>query len=232
MESNWYLTPFEERKEPDDGPRRGGPDVPGPRRSRSSPGRPGIDDWEWGVTLFGVHPDDLKECVYSMRFDEASARFAEFGPFFTGMVAPIEDVLDQVGVDAEGSIAEAAGGHLDALRAELLGIGRVVVAFSGGADSAFLAWVATDDPRSATVLCVTAVSPSLAPEELADCRALAAEWGLPHLEVATGELADPAYAANDGIRCCPLQGGADGGARTARRQPETAGGGRRRWCSG
>jgi hydrogen peroxide-dependent heme synthase len=52
------------------------------------------------VTLFGVHPDDLKECVYSMRFDEASARFAEFGPFVTGVVAPIEEVLDQVGVDA------------------------------------------------------------------------------------------------------------------------------------
>ncbi|MGD0391717.1 MAG: ATP-dependent sacrificial sulfur transferase LarE, partial [Acidimicrobiales bacterium] len=43
--------------------------------------------------------------------------------------------------------------------------------------------------------------PSLAPEELADCRALAAEWGLHHLEVGTDELADPAYAANDGSRC-------------------------------
>ena len=51
------------------------------------------------------------------------------------------------------------------------------------------------------VLCVTAVSPSLAPEELADCRALAAEWGLGHIEVATDELADPAYSANDGSRC-------------------------------
>ncbi len=59
-------------------------------------GSTGIDDWEWGVTLFGVHPDDLKECVYTMRFDEASARFAEFGPFLTGMVAPAEDVLAQI----------------------------------------------------------------------------------------------------------------------------------------
>ena len=59
-------------------------------------GSTGIDDWEWGVTLFGVHPDDLKECVYTMRFDEGSARFAEFGPFLTGMVAPVEDVLAQL----------------------------------------------------------------------------------------------------------------------------------------
>ncbi|HEV3281582.1 MAG TPA: chlorite dismutase family protein [Acidimicrobiales bacterium] len=56
-------------------------------------GSTGIDDWEWGVTLFGVRPDDLKDCVYSMRFDEGSARFAEFGTFVTGMVAPIETVM-------------------------------------------------------------------------------------------------------------------------------------------
>jgi chlorite dismutase len=60
-------------------------------------GSTGLDDWEWGVTLFGVHPDDLKTCVYDMRFDEASARYAEFGPFWTGMVGEIEEVLDSVG---------------------------------------------------------------------------------------------------------------------------------------
>jgi hydrogen peroxide-dependent heme synthase len=59
-------------------------------------GSTGIDDWEWGVTLFGVHPDDLKACVYEMRFDEASARYAEFGPFVTGMVDEVEVVLDSV----------------------------------------------------------------------------------------------------------------------------------------
>jgi uncharacterized protein len=90
---------------------------------------------------------------------------------------------------------------LDALREALCSLGDVVVAFSGGADSAFVAKVATDTLGADRVLCVTAVSPSLAPEERDDCRALAAEWGLRHLEVTTDELADPAYAANDGSRC-------------------------------
>jgi uncharacterized protein len=76
-----------------------------------------------------------------------------------------------------------------------------VVAFSGGADSSFLAWVATDTLGADRVLCTTAVSPSLAPEELADCRALVREWGLRALEVPTDELADAAYSANDGLRC-------------------------------
>jgi uncharacterized protein len=93
----------------------------------------------------------------------------------------------------------AAG--LDALRSGLENIGPVVVAFSGGADSAFLAWVATDTLGVDQVRCVTAVSPSLAREELADCRALAAEWGLHLTEVPTDELADPAYSSNDGSRC-------------------------------
>jgi chlorite dismutase len=60
-------------------------------------GSTGLDDFEWGVTLFGVHPDDLKECVYQMRFDEASARYAEFGPFHAGMVGTLDEVLDVLG---------------------------------------------------------------------------------------------------------------------------------------
>jgi len=96
---------------------------------------------------------------------------------------------------------DAGLADLDALRSGLRSLGPVVVAFSGGADSAFVARVATDTLGPDQVLCVTAVSPSLAPEELEDCRALATEWGLRHLEVATDELADPAYAANDGSRC-------------------------------
>jgi chlorite dismutase len=61
-------------------------------------GSTGLDQYEWGVTLFGEHPDDLKECVYSMRFDEASARYAEFGPFLTGVVGSVDAVLAAVGL--------------------------------------------------------------------------------------------------------------------------------------
>ena len=57
-------------------------------------GSTGLDDWEWGVTLFGVHVDDLKECVYTMRFDEASALYADFGVFYTGLVGTLDEVLD------------------------------------------------------------------------------------------------------------------------------------------
>jgi hydrogen peroxide-dependent heme synthase len=61
-------------------------------------GSTGLDDFEWGVTLFATSPDDLKECVHKMRFDEASARFADFGPFYTGIVAPVEEVLSLCGL--------------------------------------------------------------------------------------------------------------------------------------
>ena len=90
---------------------------------------------------------------------------------------------------------------LDDLKTVLGGLGRVVVAFSGGADSAFLARVATDALGAESVLCVTAVSPSLAPEELDDCRSLADEWGLRWRQVRTDEMADPAYRSNDADRC-------------------------------
>jgi hydrogen peroxide-dependent heme synthase len=43
-----------------------------------------------------VHPDDLKECVHTMRYDEASARYAEFGPFVTGVVGTLDEVLAAV----------------------------------------------------------------------------------------------------------------------------------------
>ena len=90
---------------------------------------------------------------------------------------------------------------LSALRESLRGIGPVVVAFSGGADSAFLAWVANDTLGSDAVLCATAVSESLAPEEQADCAALAGEWGLRWTPVTTRELERPEYVANDSMRC-------------------------------
>jgi pyridinium-3,5-biscarboxylic acid mononucleotide sulfurtransferase len=90
---------------------------------------------------------------------------------------------------------------LDQLEARLRELGRVVVAFSGGADSAFLARVANDVLGRDRALAVTAVSPSLAAAERDDCAALATEWALRWIEVDTAELEDPAYVRNDGDRC-------------------------------
>ncbi len=56
-------------------------------------GSTGLDDFEWGVTLFAVHVDDLKDCVYTMRFDEGSALYGEFGDFYTGLVGSLDEVL-------------------------------------------------------------------------------------------------------------------------------------------
>ncbi len=47
-------------------------------------GSMGLDDWEWGVTLFASDPLAFKKLVTAMRFDEVSAKYAEFGPFYTG----------------------------------------------------------------------------------------------------------------------------------------------------
>jgi peroxiredoxin len=54
----------------------------------------GLEDWEWGVTLWARNPEFLKDIVYRMRFDEASARYAEFGPFYTSYVATAEKMLE------------------------------------------------------------------------------------------------------------------------------------------
>jgi len=59
----------------------------------------GLEDWEWGVTLWARNPEFLKDIVYRMRFDEASARYAEFGPFYTSYVAPAQAILDHCCVD-------------------------------------------------------------------------------------------------------------------------------------
>jgi uncharacterized protein len=100
----------------------------------------------------------------------------------------------------EALIDHAIDEKLDALRAELRRLGRVVVAFSGGADSAFLAAVAQQELGEGAHA-VTAVSPSLAGDEEADCRALAAEWGLRWTPVVTHEMERAAYRINDGDRC-------------------------------
>ena len=92
---NWFTEPFDRRKEMMYEHGASGRKFAG-RVLQVVTGSTGIDDYEWGVTLFCVNPDDLKEIVYTMRYDEASANYGEFGPFYTGMVAPIDVVLEQL----------------------------------------------------------------------------------------------------------------------------------------
>jgi chlorite dismutase len=94
---NWYGLEFDERKRLMIDHGKSGRRFAG-RIVQLITGSTGLDDFEWGVTLFGVHPDDLKDTVYTMRFDEASARFAEFGPFYAGIVGSIEEIVTQVGL--------------------------------------------------------------------------------------------------------------------------------------
>ncbi len=96
-EQNWFTLPYDERKDLMYAHGKSGRNFAG-RVLQVVTGATGVDDWEWGVTLFAVHPDDLKEVVYTMRYDEASALYAEFGTFTTGLVAPLDTVLDEVGI--------------------------------------------------------------------------------------------------------------------------------------
>jgi len=93
---NWYMLPYEERRDLMESHGRKGREFAG-RVVQLVTGSTGLDDWEWAVTLFAADPADLKQCVYEMRFDPASAVYAEFGPFVTGLVGPVEQVLAEVG---------------------------------------------------------------------------------------------------------------------------------------
>jgi pyridinium-3,5-biscarboxylic acid mononucleotide sulfurtransferase len=86
------------------------------------------------------------------------------------------------------------------LQTELRRLGRLLVAYSGGVDSAYLAWSAHRELGN-EMLAVIADSPSLARTHLADAVAFAAEQGIPLQVIATSELDRPEYARNDGQRC-------------------------------
>lgn len=94
---NWYALDFDDRKRLMIDHGKSGRRFAG-RVVQLITGSTGIDDYEWGVSLFGVHPDDLKDTVYTMRFDEASALYAEFGPFYTGVIGPVDEVVAEVGL--------------------------------------------------------------------------------------------------------------------------------------
>lgn len=94
---NWYMLPFEERNRLMAEHGRSGMAFAG-RVTQVITASTGLDDWEWGVTLWGRNPAYLKDIVYTMRFDEASAKYAVFGPFYFGYITPPEELLDAIGL--------------------------------------------------------------------------------------------------------------------------------------
>jgi chlorite dismutase len=98
-DDNWYALDFDVRKELMAGHARVGRTYAG-RVVQLITGSTGLDDWEWGVTLFADDPGALKDIVYEMRFDEVSARYAEFGTFITGLVLEPAEALRRVGLDS------------------------------------------------------------------------------------------------------------------------------------
>jgi peroxiredoxin len=98
---NWYSLDFEERKRLMHEHGRSGRAYTG-RVLQLVSGSTGLDDWEWGVTLFAHDLADIKDIVYTMRYDEASARYAEFGPFIVGVRRSAGDLVAEIGLDRTG----------------------------------------------------------------------------------------------------------------------------------
>lgn len=91
--ANWFRLPFSRRNRMMAEHARSGMEFAGKVSQLISVGV-GLDDWEWGVTLWARNPQFLKDIVYRMRFDEASAGYAEFGPFYAGYIVPPDQMLD------------------------------------------------------------------------------------------------------------------------------------------
>lgn len=89
---NWFTLPFVERNKMMAEHAKSGMAFAG-KVSQLITTSVGLDDWEWGVTLWAKNPQFLKDIVYRMRFDEASARFAEFGPFYTSYISTPAEML-------------------------------------------------------------------------------------------------------------------------------------------
>jgi chlorite dismutase len=94
-DQNWYLLPFEARSELMSQHGRSGMKFAG-RVSQVITASTGLDDWEWGVTLWARNPQYLKEIVYTMRFDESSARYALFGEFYFGYILSPAELFEAV----------------------------------------------------------------------------------------------------------------------------------------
>jgi hydrogen peroxide-dependent heme synthase len=94
-EQNWYALDHQKRRELMGGHMRVGRTYAGRVRQLVT-GSTGLDDWEWGVTLFAHDPYDIKAIVYEMRFDEVTHTYGEFGPFYNGLPLPLREIYRRV----------------------------------------------------------------------------------------------------------------------------------------
>jgi chlorite dismutase len=94
-EQNWYLLPFERRSELMAQHGKTGMKFAG-RVTQVITASTGLDNWEWGVTLWARNPSYLKDIVYTMRFDESSARYALFGEFYFGYILTPDELMESI----------------------------------------------------------------------------------------------------------------------------------------
>jgi chlorite dismutase len=92
---NWYSLDYEARRKLMAGHARVGRTYSG-RILQLITGSTGLDEYEWGVTLLAKDTIDVKAIVYEMRFDEVSARYADFGDFYIGMQLPLDELFRRV----------------------------------------------------------------------------------------------------------------------------------------
>ncbi len=95
--ANWYKEPFSVRSELMAEHATSGIKFAG-RVSQLITASTGFDDWEWGVTLWSRAPEHIKEIVYTMRFDKASAGYAEFGPFYVSYIMSPKEAFEHLRV--------------------------------------------------------------------------------------------------------------------------------------
>lgn len=94
-EQNWYGLSFEDRKRLMAGHARVGRQYHG-KILQLITGCTGLDDAEWGVSLFAHDPFYIKEIVYKMRFDEVSAQYSDFGEFYIGLSIPLSELFQRM----------------------------------------------------------------------------------------------------------------------------------------
>jgi peroxiredoxin len=95
LADNWYMLSFDDRKKLMGTHAKTGRKYAG-KISQLITGSTGIDDWEWGVTLMAHNLDDVKNIVYEMRFDEVTARFGDFGPFYINLRLDPKDLWEHL----------------------------------------------------------------------------------------------------------------------------------------